>query len=129
ETTVATKIVGQLGCLAVVGKWPERPPDGAMRGVDFYSATALMRALALCALLFKVKHGYLPNLVSPATFSEHIFLRKFFAPLPIPSLADKLEAYDYVKARVGFECLPSVVWIGDNAGELLTSKQFVGRFV
>src|SRR6266536_3359326 len=106
EKAVAENIVGQLGCLAIMGTWPERPPDGMLRGVDFYSANALVRALALSAQSFKNRHGYLPNLASPETFSEHIFLRKFFAPLPMPSLADKLAAYDYVKEHVGDDFLP-----------------------
>ena len=33
--------------------------------------------------------------------ASSIFVRKFFAPLPMPPLADKLAAKDYVKARLG----------------------------
>jgi TupA-like ATPgrasp len=56
-------------------------------------------------------------------------LRKYFAPLPMPSLADKLAAYDYVKAHVGEDLLPSVVWVGDSISELLAGKPRAGRFV
>src|SRR5262249_39625633 len=81
------------------------------------------------AQAFKNRHGYVPNLAVPDTFSEHIFVRKFFAPLPMPSLANKLAAYEYVKARIGGEILPSVVWIGDNFSELLKTELPTGRLV
>jgi hypothetical protein len=129
EPTVARNIVGQLVSLVATPKWPERPPARTLRGVDFYSATDLIQALTLGAQTFKNKHGYLPSLASPETFSEHIFLRKFLAPLPMPSLADKLAAYDYVKARLGDDLLPFVVWVGDNIGELFAAKSFAGRVV
>ena len=38
-----------------------------------------------------------PRLAFPTSFNEHLFARKFFAPLPMPSLADKLAAKDHVK--------------------------------
>src|ERR1700694_137561 len=129
EASVAQSIVGELGSLITTGKWPERPPANTLRGVDFYSARDLVRALTFGAQLFKNKHGYLPKLASPGTFSEHIFLRKFLAPLPMPSLADKLAAYDYVKARLGEDFLPSVVWANDNVSELWAAEPPPGRFV
>ena len=55
---------------------------------------------------FKAENGYVPPLASPTSFNEHIFARKFFAPLPMPSLADKLAAKDYVKARLGDDVSP-----------------------
>ena len=64
--------------------------------------------------MFKAENGYLPPLASPTSFNEQIFSRKFFAPLPLPSLADKLAAKEYVKARVGDEVLPIVAWGGDD---------------
>jgi TupA-like ATPgrasp len=126
---VEQKVVQQLEILAVTGNWPDRPPDGTLRGVDFYSAKALVRVIACGAQTFKDRHGCLPNLVFPETFSEHIFVRKFFAPLPMPSLANKLAAYEYVKAQLGDAILPSVVWTGDNLSELLKTDLPTGRFV
>jgi hypothetical protein len=129
DAKVGQKVVGQLEVLAVTGNWPDSPPHGTLRGVDFYPANALVRAIACGAQNFKNRHGYLPNLVFPDTFSEHIFVRKFFAPLPVPSLANKLAAYEYVKARLGDEILPSVVWVGDNLSELLKTELPTGRLV
>ena len=74
-------------------------------------------------------NGYVPPLASPTSFNEHIFVRKFFAPLPMPSLADKLAAKDYVKARVGDEFLPAVVWVGDDVDGLFAAKPPAGRYV
>jgi hypothetical protein len=112
-----------------MGKWPERPPAGTLRGIDFYSARDLAHALAFGGQLFKNKHGYLPKLAMLETFSEQIFLRKYVAPIPMPSLADKLAARDYVKACLGDDFLPEVVWVGDNVSELWAAEPHKGRFI
>jgi len=129
ETTVAQSIVGEFASLRALGKWPERPPANTLRGIDFYSAQDLAHALAVGGQLFKNRLGYLPKLASPETFSEQMFLRKYVAPIPMPSLADKLAAYDYVKARLGDDILPAVVWAGDNVSELAAAGPHSGRFV
>ena len=56
-------------------------------------------------------------------------MRKFFAPLPMPSLADKLTAREYVRARLGDDVLIPVVWVGDDVGELFAADLPSGRFV
>jgi hypothetical protein len=122
-------MVGQLGGLAASGKWPQPSVANAMRGVDFYPWKDFIRALIQGAAMFKRTHGYLPLLASPSTFNEHIFVRKFFAPLPMPSLADKLAAKDYVKARLGGEFLPAVAWVGEDIGGLVATKPSAGRYV
>jgi hypothetical protein len=119
----------QFGSLMATRLWPNRPPPDTLRGVDFYPPRGFIRAVAMAAQQFKDSHGYLPKLEAPQTFSEHIFWRKFFAPLPMPSLANKLAAYDYVRARLGDELLPSVVWIGDDVAELWARELTAGRFV
>jgi hypothetical protein len=130
DQTVATNIVSQLGSMLVSGQWSlERPPSDRMRGVDFYTATEFISALLIAAQMFRNAHGYMPNLVSPSSFSERLFVRKFFAALPMPSLADKLVSRDYVKARLGDGILPSIVWIGNNVNELLATELPAGRFV
>jgi hypothetical protein len=35
--------------------------------------------------------GYIPPLSAPVSYSERLYARKYFAPLPLPSLADRLE--------------------------------------
>ena len=130
DQAVAANIVGQLGSMVAAGKWSlVRPPGDRMRGVDFYTATELVSALVISAQGFKNTHGYLPLLASPSSFTEHLFVRKFFAPLPMPSLADKLAAREYVRARVGDEVLPSVVWIGNDVTEVFSTRLPSGRFV
>ena len=127
---VASNIVGQLGLLVATGKWPLQPPtENTMRGVDFYPWKDFLRALIHGAHLFKAENGYLPRLATPTSFNEHMFVRKFFAPLPMPSLADKLAAKEHVKARVGDEFLPAVVWVGDDVGGLFAAKLPAGRYV
>ena len=127
---VASNILGQLGLMVAAGKWPAKSAQTmTMRGVDFYPWKDFIRALIRGAHIFKLENGYLPPLVSPKTFNEHMFVRKFFAPLSVPSLANKLAAKDYVKARLGEEFLPAVAWVGDDVGELFATKQDAGRYV
>jgi hypothetical protein len=116
--------------LVVTGKWPLRRSTGnTKRGIDFYPWQDFMHALIGGTHIFKAENGYLPSLASPTSFNEHIFARKFFAPLLMPSLADKLAAKDYVKARLGDEFLPAVVWVGEDVGGLFAAKPPAGRYV
>src|SRR6185312_16740468 len=99
---VAANVVAQLGLLLATGKLcPERSAGNHKRGIDFYPAPDFLITLVKSAYEFKMTHGYLPNLAAPSSFTEHLFVRKFFAPLPMPSLADKLTAREYVRARIG----------------------------
>jgi hypothetical protein len=127
---IAVKMIGQLGLLVVTGKWPRQPPSKkTMRGVDFYPWKDFIVAVVRGARLFKNDNGYLPALASPSGFNEHMFVRKFFAPLPMPSLGDKLAAKEYVRERVGDEFLPAVVWVGDDVDEFFATTLPPGRYV
>jgi hypothetical protein len=128
--TVAWHVVGQLGLLAVTGKWPLQPSAAnTMRGVDFYPRKDFLHALIRGAYMFRSENGFLPSLTSPTSFNERIFARKYFAPLLMPSLADKLAAKNYVRARLGDEFVPAVAWVGDDIGELVAAKPPAGRYV
>jgi hypothetical protein len=100
-----------------------------MRGVDFYTASQFLHVLVASAQLFRDRHGYLPRLQTQASFNEHIFARKFFAALPIPSLADKLLAREYAMARIGDELITPIAWVGDEAADLFRATLPSGRFV
>jgi hypothetical protein len=126
---VASHIVGQLALLVAIGKWLPPPAGNAMRGVDFYPWKDFIRVLIYGAEIFERFHSYVPLLATPISFNEHIFARKFFAPLPIPSLADKLAAKDHVKARLGDKVLPAVAWVGDDVRGLVAAKPPAGRYV
>ena len=125
----ASNILCQLGLLIVTGKWPPPSAGNTLRGVDFYPWKDFISALIQGALGFKDVHGYVPPLASPTSFNEHIFARKFFAPLSMPSLADKLVSRDYVKARLGDPILPVVAWVGDDIGGLFAAKLSARRYV
>ena len=127
---VAGNIVWQLASMVVTGKWPPRSStENTMRGVDFYPWKDFISALIRGAYMFRIKNGYVPHLASPTSFNEHIFVRKFFAPLPMPSLADKLAAKEHVKRCLGEEFLPTVVWVGDDVDGLVAAKPPAGHYV
>ena len=97
-------------------------------GVDFYPWKDFIRAVVLGPTCLRPKTAIYRPWFS-ASFNEHIFARKFFAPLPMPSLADKLAVKDYVRARFGDEVLPAVAWVGDDVGGLFAAKLPAGRYV
>jgi TupA-like ATPgrasp len=120
----------QLAPLVVHGKWRRLSlPANSRRGLDFYPWMDFLWAVYRSAHNFKAENGFLPNLISPTGFNERIFARKFFAPVPMPWLADKLAAKDYVKARLGEDVLPFVSWIGNSIDELFASDLPAGRYV
>ncbi len=130
EQEVGDSLVSQVNAMVAAGRWPrDPPPAGHMRGIDFYNQTDLMVALIVGAQIFKDSQGYIPPLAAPVTYTERLFARKFFAPLPMPSLADKLEGQAYVRARMGEAFVPSVVWVGESADELFAAQLPAGRFV
>jgi hypothetical protein len=130
EGAVRDNLIGQIRSMVAAGRWPrDRPPDGYMRGVDFYNPNDLVSAIIVGAQIFKDAHGYIPPLSAPVSYSERLYARKYFAPLPIPSLADKLQAKTYVGARLGDAFLPSVVWVGGSVDELCAADLPPGRFV
>ncbi len=130
EWEVKASLVDQIKSMVATGRWPRgSPPDGFIRGIDFYSPNDLVSAIVVGAQIFKDAHGYIPPLAEPKSFSERLYARKYFAPLPMPSLADKLEAKSYVRARLGDEVIPSVVWVGDSVDELYAADLPPGRFM
>jgi hypothetical protein len=127
---ISLNVIGQLGWIFATGKWPMRPPPAnTLRGVDVYPWKDFLRAVIHGASKFRQENGYLPHLARPITFNEHLFVRKFFAPLPLPSLADKLAGKEHVKERVGQEFLPHMVWVGDDVGDLFKTSMPEGRYV
>jgi hypothetical protein len=130
ERTVQANLIDQIKSMVAAGRWPrDRPPDGYLRGIDFYNTDDLVSAIIVGAQTFKDAHGYIPPLSAPVSYSERLYTRKYFAPLPMPSLADKLEGQAYVRARLGDAFLPSVVWVGDSVDDLYAAVLPPGRFV
>jgi len=130
EFAVRDNLIDQVKATVASGRWPRQPPPaGHMRGIDFYNPNDLLVAIVVGAQLFKDSHGYIPPLANPVSYSERIYTRKYFAPLPLPSLADKLEAQAYVRARLGEAFLPSVAWVGNSVDELFVADLPPGRFV
>ena len=68
---------------------------------------------------YKRTFGHHPNLLRPRRFTEKIQWRKLFDLNPLFAvLSDKIAVRDFIAARVGRECLPPLLWIGDRADEI-----------
>ncbi|HXQ14406.1 MAG TPA: ATP-grasp fold amidoligase family protein [Caulobacteraceae bacterium] len=129
EFAVRDNLVAQVRAMVAEGRWPrDPPPAGHMRGIDFYNSNDLLVAIVVGAQHFKDSHGYIPPLSNPTSYSERLYARKYFAPLPMPSLADKLEGHAYVRGCLGDAFIPSVVWVGESIDALFAADLPPGRY-
>lgn len=102
---------------------------GHLRGIDYYPAADFIEALLEGIRLFEGVHGRPPKLASPESFSDHVFCRKYFGALPIPSLGDKLNAREYARVRVGETYMPKIAWAGRSLSDLDVSSLKPGKYV
>lgn len=107
-------------------------PVGTLRGIDVLPSTLVRQKLSRAAQIFAGARGRLPNFAVPTSFFEKLAITKFFAPIPMPSAADKLGCGVYIpdayKARV--TTIPPV-WQGNTAitHDLLTKLDLpAGRY-
>jgi hypothetical protein len=84
---------------------------GFMRGIDFYSSTELVSALALAMKGFQSVHGILPNLLDPNGFNEKIVWAKFFTEMKIPESGNKLLTAKFIPEDIRhlIQC-PRICW-------------------
>ncbi|MDJ1006842.1 MAG: ATP-grasp fold amidoligase family protein [Paracoccaceae bacterium] len=68
----------------------EPTPRGTLRGIDVLPPGVVQQKLSRAAKIVYHQRGRVPDLAAPATFFEKLALAKFFAPVPMPSPADKL---------------------------------------
>jgi hypothetical protein len=68
---------------------------------------------------YRQAFGRYPNLLRPRRFTEKMQWRKLFDLSPIFAvLSDRIAVRDFIASRVGSEFLPSLLWVGDNVGEI-----------
>ncbi|MFQ1702630.1 hypothetical protein ACJ5NV_18760 [Loktanella agnita] len=75
------------------------------------------------------RHGRLPNLLQPGTFTEKQLLFKFFAPIPIVSTSDKLGSRKYASHYLTEKVrIPRVVWASTTADIPKPGEVASGRY-
>lgn len=106
-------VLRQFAQMVATGGAPflQRPPAGYARGIDFYSAAALVRVLRASAATFRKAHGRWPEIADPHTFTDKIFWSKFFRPMKVPQTGNKLETAHFIpdELRSIIAC-PEIVW-------------------
>jgi hypothetical protein len=76
------------------------PPEGTLRGIDYYSRRGLVTLMTNVMARYERKCGVPLSYPEQATLlSEKITWSKFFRPLPVPTLADKLNAFSMLPAH------------------------------
>ena len=87
------------------------PPDGYMRGVDFYSGRDLLHAMAFAMARFQQAHGIFPDLTTPVGTQQKLFWRKFLGLLKVPESGDKLNHMRLMPPSLRrVVAVPDVVW-------------------
>jgi len=76
------------------------PRPGHLRGIDFYTASNFLVALAQAAWVYQRRQGRLPNIVSPRTMTEKMFWFKFFAEMKVPESGNKLMTASFIPAAL-----------------------------
>lgn len=104
------------------------PGPHRLRGMDFYNARDLFRALIEGGRFFYGVHNYLPSLSTPYSFSEKIFFRKYFGYVPVPSLGNKLYVHQHVNDTLGPGYVPSIVWHGNSLYSLNSNELQKGQY-
>jgi hypothetical protein len=88
-----------------------KPRQGFLRGIDFYEAPDLLRAMTLSMANFRRIHGVIPDLVHPVGFNEKIVWSKFFSEIKVPESGNKLLTGSFIpdglKSLIG---CPPIVW-------------------
>jgi len=91
------------------------PPKGYKRGMDIYAMTAMIEVMANVMRLFKKAHGIYPDIVNPKGFNQKIFYRKFFEPILVEKIGNKLNTSFFIpdKLQAVLSC-PKVLWRSAN---------------
>jgi len=110
----------------------EPAPAGTLRGIDVLPSSLVRQKLSRAAQIFSGARGRLPNFVTPTSFYEKLAIAKFFAPIPMPSAADKLGCGTYIaeEHKKDVSTIPPV-WSGNTAitHDLLTKLDLpAGRY-
>lgn len=91
----------------------EPAPLGTLRGIDVLPTARVTQKLSRAVQTIITARGEMPDLLSPKTFFEKLTIAKFFAPVPMPSPADKLGCRRFIPEplRSKIEVIPPV-WTG-----------------
>ena len=94
---------------------PPRP--GYKRGVEFYTASNMVRAMLNAFVAYAHAHGQYPDLTEPRTFNEKLVWSKFFAPMKVPESGNKLLTSHFIpeEAKDMVSC-PEIVWHSPKPG-------------
>jgi hypothetical protein len=93
------------------------PREGYKRGVEFYTASNLTRAMLNAFFSYRKAHGRFPNLTEPRTFSEKMVWSKFFASMKVPESGNKLlTSYFIPDEAKDFVSVPEILWHSPRAG-------------
>ncbi len=91
-------------------------PLGTMRGIDVMPLGEVRQKITRAGIIFQSAYEKPPCFHEPKTFYEKLTLSKFFAPIPMPSPADKLGVSQFIPSAVKSIVQPvPVMWQSSQA--------------
>ena len=89
-----------------------------LKTADTFSNESSWTSVLRINLTYLARHGRLPNLASPKTFTELVQVRKLKDRNPVfPILADKVAVKSIVSESLGSEWVTPTLWSGDELPE------------
>jgi len=90
------------------------PPQGCLRGIDFYSRAELLDSITNVLLAYRRASGRYPDLISPRLSTEKVNHAKFFSPIKIPESGNKLLTATFLPPSLRSTIsVPEIVWDAD----------------
>ncbi|TCL01391.1 teichuronopeptide biosynthesis TupA-like protein [Shimia isoporae] len=90
-------------------------PRGTLRGIDVLGTPTVTQKISRALQVFAAARNEVPDLTNPSTFFEKLTVSKFFAPVPMPSPADKLATGRFIPETAARHIRPVPgLWSGQS---------------
>jgi len=88
-----------------------RPPDGYMRGIDYFDPGSLRSTLTGILAMYEAACGEFPDILSPRKYSEKLNRAKLLAALKVPESGNKLCTAGFIPDSLrDIVSYPRIVW-------------------
>lgn len=89
----------------------QKPAADYKRGIDIYSMASMITIMSNAMRAYKSVHDVYPDILNPQGFNQKILYRKFFEPLLIGKVGNKLATSFFIpdELRTALTC-PPLVW-------------------
>lgn len=99
-------------------------PRGSLRGIDVLDVNVVRQKLSRAAIIANKAYGTVADFARPKGYFEKLAVTKFFAPIPMPSPADKLGVSRFIPEHLQSEIKPvPAIWQSTESFDLARFQQ------